>query len=146
MYTIVKEEQEKIPNNADATYYGIGDFVRESSKDGNIGEPGTFESDKGFEDLIDEKSKLREHVSRKLGLSLTDSKVDTFTIFYAALLLYIKAFLKKKGFNQALETPLGKICDRANSDITFKAVDDIDGYSDGKGHMVLIRYKKFITI
>ena len=137
MYTIIRDH--KLNSNSEAKYYGIGDFVNASSK--KEGTPGTFQSDQEFEDLIKEKSKLglREHISDKLE---TDSKVDTFTIFYGALLLYIKAFLLKKGFNYPLETPLGKICDRLKADITFKAVHNIDAYSDEKGHMVLIRYKK----
>ena len=138
MYKIVGDQ--KLKNNSEATYYGIGNFVN-ASKEGTYGEPGTFQSDQGFEDLIDDKSEksLRKHVSDRLGTSMTDSKVDTNTIFYGVLLLYIKAFLRKKGFNEPLDTALGKICQEAQEKITFNAVQNIDGYVDGKGHMVLIR-------
>ena len=145
MFKILKEAKEKklIQNTSSSSYYGIGDFVDASSDlEGGSFDPGTFQDDPGFENIIKKgENTLRSYIAQKCNSDQNSRIVDDATRFFGLLLLYIGAFLRKKQFTENLTSELAKYIEN-NTDITQAMVKNIDGYEDGKGHMILLRFDK----
>ena len=142
MFKILLEAKEKkeIQNPSTSSYYGIGDFVDASSGlEGGTFDPGTLQDDPGYETIIKKgENTLRSYIAQKCNSDQNSRIVDDATRFFGLLLLYIGAFLRKKRFTENLTSELAKYIDN-NTDLTHAMVKNIDGYEDGKGHMILLR-------
>ena len=135
----------KQAHDPDSRYYGMSKYVVNTNKlvkmkeDPKDGIPGTYSHDKEYENLMGVLNKtIKDLLKNHGGVDPNPADVDDYSRIYGLLLLWIKAFLMKYGFdteNCNFQCRFGKILRTLSTDRckTFNCIEDIDSFVDGSG-------------
>ena len=153
VYCRIRKEHQFDMFKEDNKYFGIGNFVAETlnftqlnqglhhqESASNKLEPGTFEDDGDYEDMVCSGSdgSLKAYIQSKNITS--EGEIEKMQRFIGLLFLYMGAIIRKAGIYEKIPGILGEFLHMMSEEsTTAKVMKEIDNFEDETGYMVLIR-------